>query len=91
MTQDDAQPDMPGEAGSPQPSDPFEPEAPAHVDPDPETVIGAYHQLSAKHLPAYLDEMAFRFNNRNNPYLFRDTVLRLVEGETLPYAELIET
>jgi hypothetical protein len=38
MTQDDARPDMPGEAGSPQPSDPFEPEAPAHVDPDPETV-----------------------------------------------------
>ena len=37
MTQDDAQPDMPGEAGSPQPSDPFEPEAPAHLDPDPET------------------------------------------------------
>ena len=38
MTQDDAQPDMPGEAGTPQPSDPFEPEAPAHDDPDPETV-----------------------------------------------------
>jgi transposase-like protein len=54
------------------------------------SVIGAYHQLSAKHLPAYLDEMAFRFNNRNNPFLFRDTVLRLVEGETLPYAELVE-
>jgi transposase-like protein len=55
------------------------------------SVIGAYHQLSAKHLPAYLDEMAFRFNNRDNPYLFRDTVLRMVEGEKLPYAELIET
>lgn len=54
------------------------------------SVIGAYHQLSAKHLPAYLDEMAFRFNNRDNPFLFRDTVLRMVEGETLPYAELIE-
>jgi hypothetical protein len=37
MTQDDAEPDMPGEAGSPQPADPFEPEAPAHIDPDPET------------------------------------------------------
>jgi transposase-like protein len=55
------------------------------------SVIGAYHQLSAKHLPAYLDEMAFRFNNRDNPFLFRDTVLRMVEGETLPYAELIES
>lgn len=53
------------------------------------SVIGTYHQLSAKHLPAYLDEIAFRFNNRENPYLFRDTLLRLVEGETLPYAELV--
>lgn len=52
-------------------------------------VVGTYHQLSAKHLPAYLDEMAFRFNNRNNAYLFRDTLLRMIEGETLPYAELI--
>jgi transposase-like protein len=52
-------------------------------------VIGAYHKLSRKHLPAYLDEFAFRFNNRDNAYLFRDTILRLVLGETLPYRELI--
>jgi transposase-like protein len=53
------------------------------------SVIGTYHQLSAKHLPAYLDEMAFRFNNRDNAYLFRDTLLRMIEGETLPYEELV--
>ena len=53
------------------------------------SVVGTYHQMSAKHLPAYLDEMAFRFNNRNNAYLFRDTLLRMIEGETLPYAELV--
>lgn len=53
------------------------------------SVIGAYHKLSVKHLPAYLDEAAFRWNNRENPYLFRDTVLRLVAGETLPYKELV--
>jgi transposase-like protein len=53
------------------------------------SVVGTYHQLSAKHLPAYLDEMAFRFNNRENPYLFRDTLLRMIEGETLPYVELV--
>jgi hypothetical protein len=28
------------------------------------------------HLPAYLDEFAFRFNNRKSPHLFRDTLLR---------------
>lgn len=53
------------------------------------SVVGTYHQLSAKHLPAYLDEMAFRFNNRDNAFLFRDTLLRMIQGETLPYAELI--
>ncbi len=54
------------------------------------SVVGTYHQLSAKHLPAYLDEMAFRFNNRDNAFLFRDTLLRMIAGETLPYAELIK-
>lgn len=52
------------------------------------SVIGTYHQLSAKHLPAYLDEMAFRFNNRENPYLFRDTLLVMLREDALPYREL---
>ena len=47
------------------------------------SVVGTYHQMSAKHLPAYLDEMAFRFNNRDNAYLFRDTLLRIIEGDPL--------
>src|SRR5205823_12628357 len=51
-------------------------------------VIGSYHKLSVKHLPAYLDEFAFRFNNRNNPYLFRDTILALVEADALTFNEL---
>jgi transposase len=53
------------------------------------SLVGSYHQLSAKHLPAYLDEFAFRFNNRENPYLFRDTLLKLIEAETLPYKDLV--
>jgi transposase-like protein len=53
------------------------------------SIIGAYHKLSAKHLPAYLDEFAFRFNNRENPYLFRDTILALIEADALPYRELV--
>lgn len=51
-------------------------------------VIGAYHKLSVKHLPAYLDEFAFRFNNRNNPFLFRDTILALVEADALTFKDL---
>jgi len=53
------------------------------------SIIGSYHQLSAKHLDSYLDEMAWRFNNRENPYLFRDTLIRLLGAETLEYKELI--
>ena len=52
------------------------------------SIVGSYHQLSAKHLPAYLDEISFRFNNRANPYLFRDTLIALLTGEALTYEDL---
>jgi hypothetical protein len=45
--------------------------------------------VSAKHLDAYLDELEFRFNNRENPYMFLDAMLKLVVAETLPYAKLV--
>jgi transposase-like protein len=54
------------------------------------SIIGSYYQVSAKHLDAYLDELEFRFNNRENPYMFRDAMLKLLLAETLPYAKLIE-
>jgi hypothetical protein len=49
------------------------------------SVVGSYHQLSAAHLPAYVDEFQFRFNNRHNEYLFRDTLMKLVRAEALEY------
>ncbi len=52
------------------------------------SIVGSYHQLSAKHLPAYLSEVGFRYNNHRNPYLFRDTLLKLLESESLPYSQL---
>ena len=55
------------------------------------SVVGSYHQLSAKHLDAYIDEFEFRFNNRENPFLFRDTLIRLVAGDVLTYRELVAT
>jgi transposase-like protein len=52
-------------------------------------VRGTWHHISAKHLPAYLNEMCFRFNNRKNPYLFRDTILKLIASSNLEYKKLI--
>jgi hypothetical protein len=51
-------------------------------------IVGTWHRLSAKHLEAYLNEMTFRFNNRENPYLFRDTLMRLIEAPVLEYRKL---
>ena len=53
------------------------------------SVVGSYHKLSVKHLDAYLDELEWRFNNRNNPYLFRDTLRKLIESDNIEYKELI--
>src|ERR1700722_17355856 len=50
--------------------------------------MGTCHKVSAKHLPAYLDEMCFRFNNRKNPFLFRDTIIKLIASANLEYKEL---
>jgi transposase-like protein len=51
-------------------------------------IVGTWHKLSAKHLSAYLDEITFRFNNRDNPYLFRDTLIKLIEAPVLEYKKL---
>lgn len=51
-------------------------------------LVGSFHQISRKHLDRYLDEFEFRYNNRKNPYLFRDTLTRLVQAEAMPYEQL---
>lgn len=53
------------------------------------SIVGSYHQVSKKHLDAYLDELEWRFNNRENPHLFRDTLSKLINSENLPYQELV--
>jgi len=54
------------------------------------SVVGSYHKVSHKHLDSYLDELEWRFNNRANPYLFRDTLLKLIKSDNLPYTELVK-
>lgn len=51
-------------------------------------IVGSFHQISVKHLDRYLDEFEFRFNNRRNGYLFRDTLTRLVTAKPLQYDKL---
>jgi transposase-like protein len=51
-------------------------------------IIGTWHKIDAKHLSAYLNEVCFRFNNRKNPYLFRDTIIKLIYTSNLEYKEL---
>jgi transposase-like protein len=52
------------------------------------SVVGSYHQVSTKHLDRYLNEFEWRFNQRRNRYLFRDTIMKLMEAPALPYAKL---
>lgn len=52
-------------------------------------IYGTYHQVSAKHLPSYLNECAARFNNRDsNPYNNIDMFLSNSRGY-LAYKNLI--
>jgi transposase-like protein len=53
------------------------------------SIMGSYHKVDAKHLNSYLDELEWRFNNRENPYLFRDTLKKLIESNNLEYQKLI--
>lgn len=53
------------------------------------SIVGAFHQISKKHLDRYIEEMEWRFNNRNNPYMFRDTLIRILRTEPMRYRELV--
>jgi hypothetical protein len=50
--------------------------------------VASRHNVSPNPLPAYLDETTFRFSNRENPYLFRDTLMKPIEAPVLEYRKL---
>lgn len=39
-------------------------------------VVGTFHKVSAKHLPLYVAEFQFRYNNRGNPDIFGAAIAR---------------
>ncbi len=51
-------------------------------------IIGSWHKISAKHLPAYLDEMTFRFNRRKSANLFLDTLRHMITAPVLTFEKL---
>lgn len=53
------------------------------------SIVGAFHKMSAKHMDRYLEELEWRFNNRKNPHIFRDTLARIVKTDPLTYKRLI--
>ena len=53
------------------------------------SIIGAFHKVSAKHLDRYLEELEWRYNNRENDHIFVDTLRRIVNTEHLTYEELV--
>ena len=54
------------------------------------SIVGAFHKISVKHIDRYLEELEWRFNNRDNPHIFRDTLARIVKTSPMTYRELTE-
>ncbi len=53
------------------------------------SIVSVFHKMSVKHLDRYLDELEWRFNNRNNPHIFLDTLRRIVQTKPLEYKKLV--
>ena len=53
------------------------------------SIVGSFHKMSVKHMDRYLEELEWRFNNRENPNIFRDTLKRIVRTDPLEYRSLV--
>ena len=54
------------------------------------SIAGAFHKMSRKHMDRYLEELEWRFNNRDNPHIFRDTMAKIVHTDPMTYRQLID-
>ena len=41
------------------------------------SIMGSFHKISRKHMDRYLEELEWRINNRDNPFIFRDLIRSL--------------
>ena len=53
------------------------------------SIVGTFHKMSVKHMDRYLEELEWRFNNRDNPHIFRDTLARILNTDPLEYKDLV--
>ena len=53
------------------------------------SIIGAFHKVSEKHLDRYLEELEWRYINRDNDHIFVDTLRRIVQTEPMSYERLV--
>ncbi len=51
-------------------------------------IMGTWHNISAKHLASYLQEMTFRFNRRENSNIFMDTLRHMITAPVLTLKKL---
>ena len=53
------------------------------------SIVGTFHKMSRKHMDRYLEELEWRFNNRDNPHIFHDTLARIMNTGNLTYRKLV--
>ena len=53
------------------------------------SIIGAFHKVSEKHLDRYLEELEWRYSNRDNAHIFVDTLRRIVNTPHVTYRQLV--
>ena len=53
------------------------------------SIVGSFHKMSVKHMDRYLEELEWRFNNRDNPNMFPDTLRRIMNTDPLEYRALV--
>jgi len=42
------------------------------------SIVGTFYKMSVKHMDRYLEELEWRFNNRDNPHFIQDALKRIV-------------
>jgi ISXO2-like transposase domain len=51
-------------------------------------IMGSFHQISIKHIGRYLSEFEYRFNRRQQPIMFEETLARMARVKPMPFAIL---